>query len=1799
MEDLIKARRPARAQLTRKIQELETELSRGDPDKHTVSVKLQMLNKQFEKLEVCDNQIAQALHLSEVSDEQQDTELAVAEEYEEKYLCVKVRAESFLKVVDSENISGQSLRSGMETGSRIQMLDSFPQTYRLPTVELKKFNGELKDWLGFWAQFEKIHHDPKLHNTDKFQYLVQSMVPGTRAERLVGSYPQTAANYPLAVEALKDRFGNPVMLTEIYVRELLRLVIKNTGMLSQAVSLSSLYDEIESHLRALETLDVTVEQSSAFLYPLVESCLPVDIARAWQRSALSGYDNESGDITVDQRLKSLMKFVRNEVRGAERLSYVSEGFGNSAKVKFKEKKTSFGQQGPLPTAAGLFAGNHSSNDLKSHCCIFCSKRHDSDKCINAQSMPYNVKKKKIIEKKVCMSCLKGGHVAKACKAFLKCVICQKKHVALMCPDLEINKRNFSHETKVKSIDDVTDVHSNLNCTNEVLLQTLRCVIHNGEKQKEVRVLLDPGSQKSYILDKTARELGFKPEGQVRLRHLLFGGQTDMQLHNIYSLQLEGCNTSTSVCLPVSLLSHRKICGDIPRMPRGPWMSELKQKKIYVSDLGDNGNEIEVLIGANYFASWLTGRKKSLSNGLIALETSLGWTLSGELDQATSVSHENLAVQVVSMLSTEASVTELWNLETIGITDPIANKTCKERDAEVREQFVSTLSRTDDGYYCVSLPWVEHRPTIPDNKEIAEKRLQSMTSKLVKQGKFSAYNNVFQDWLVEGFIEVVNNVDAVSSSVYYLPHRAVFKPESLTTPVRPVFDASCKAGYRSPSLNDLLEKGPNLLELLPTVLLRFRENLIGISADIRKAFQMIEIRETDRDFLRFLWWEGPEMRRVKVYRHKRVVFGVNCSPFLLAAVLEYHLNSCSNDNPVLLNKLLQSLYVDNSATSVNSYEEYDEFRSQAISILSDAKMNLRNWECSQSFTPEGSDATGSQHTKVLGLRWDKVSDTLSCEIPMLQIKEGVSKRAILSYINKVFDPIGFLTPALLPLKLLLQDAWAVKMGWDEYLPEESVDKLKLWSDEVESLRHIRIKRSLTGGLFPDKGMLELHTFCDASQEAYATVVYLRAINVDDSGAPEVSVQLLMAKSRLAPLKRPTIPRMELLACLIGARLNNHIVESLNYKDVRSYLWSDSTTALAWIKGNDEWGTFVGNRVKEICSLTSCHDWRHVPGVYNPADLPSRGCKPKELLLSRWWEGPSWLYLLPDEWPVELAAVDENAILSECKKGKQFREMNTILPEVNLLSAGVNEREWYVLSSSYDKNLRIVCWSLRFIFNSKPENANKLKGNISFEELKQSETVLIKLIQKAEFVEKNSAIHGLRVQKGSDELYRVRTKLTHKDDEGFNFPILLPAKHSLVNLLIRQYHKDNCHAGAQFLLSKLREKFWILRSRKTVTRVIRQCVTCQRFRNKPYASEPASLPLCRTETVNAFQTSGVDLAGPLYLKSGDKAWLVLFTCAVYRCVHLDFVMSLSTEAFINCLERFINLRGRVSTMYSDNGTNFVGAANLFNKLDWQVIEKTANTKQIKWIFNPPSAAWWGGWWERLIRSIKDLLKRMLGNARLNSEQLRTCLSSVENVINERPLTAITEDQNDLVPLTPAMFFRGISNGNFPESNFLSACFQEQYKKRQKLMFELKQRFRNEYLSQLVQRNKEKKVQVPEIGDIVLVGDDDKKRIHWPLAKIIELLPGKDGVVRVVRIKTQTGQLVRPIQKLYPLEVSKPKDVELLQNELRDRPNVGVLTKSYRPESKGSKSVSQSKRSDPLSEIKSSNSGRVIVKPKRFMD
>ncbi|GFW41744.1 integrase catalytic domain-containing protein [Trichonephila clavipes] len=440
-------------------------------------------------------------------------------------------------------------------------------------------------------------------------------------------------------------------------------------------------------------------------------------------------------------------------------------------------------------------------------------------------------------------------------------------------------------------------------------------------------------------------------------------------------------------------------------------------------------------------------------------------------------------------------------------------------------------------------------------------------------------------------------------------------------------------------------------------------------------------------------------------------------------------------------------------------------------------------------------------------------------------------------------------------------------------------------------------------------------------------------------------------------------------------------------------------------------------------------------------------------------------------------------------------------------------WYARKfSKFHSILRLVAWVLRFLNNVKSRISNRKKRQLSLDELESAEIQLIRSVQAQSFTDEK-LISNLSVFRDNN-IIRVKTRITERIDESnFLSPILLPNNCIFTQRLVEHFHLKNYHAGTQLLLCIIREKYWIIGGRRTVRKIWKACVKCRRFKSKSPMTDPISLPSDRVKNAAVFEVVDVDLAGPLYVKRGDKVWIVFYTCAIYRALHLELVSSLSADAFLLPFRRFVARRGRPRIIYSDKGTNFRGAYNKLVDIDWNEVSRYAEIQRIAWKFIPPTAAWWGGFWERLVRTGKELLRRTLGKAIFTYEELLTILCECEKVVNSRPLTYLSEDMQDLTPITPARFLFEIPTADTKDLDVRDANHsRKRLRFRAKVIKELKRRFRNEYLGQLIQRQ----IQHPQssniqVGDIVLIGDDWKKRLQWSLARVIKLIPGKDGLVQ----------------------------------------------------------------------------------------
>lgn len=1691
-----------RAAFTRAYNGLLPLLSGVDADLSEVNGRFRLLEGKHLELVEC-NQKCQAELFEANPGEFDETLLADIEscdDYELKYHTIKCKVESLMPPGPTVGSGSSECNDKSDKKTKIQ----------LPKLQLRQFNGDISQWIAFWSQFSSIDLDRDLSDEDKFQYLIQATTQGSRARALVDSFPPSAKNYPKALAALKGRFGRSDLLVEHYVRALLQLVVSK-----QEMKLCELYDSLETQVRALESLDIVSDQYAALLLPLIESCIPIDILKVWQRS------NTDHSASLKSQMDALMKFLRTEVEAEERVAMATSG----ALISGKSNQNHSGRSA---TAADL--ANLSIKDK----CVFCQACHKVADCQKAASMSLDEKRAVLKQARACFGCAMLNHPARRCRA--KCA-CGGRHIGLLCPKSKQSEKKAnaepsqpkaggSQEASLLSVDHALSVGD----SSEVFLQTFAAVLYNGDKLRKVRVLVDSGSQRSYILKKLAQDLDYKPFGEENLVHSLFGGGSmGMVKHISYKIRLR--SLKNDYACNFTALDQGNIAAFVPQVTVDHELQhELAEHKIQLIE--DSPGPVDILIGADIAGKIWSGSRRVLSSGVVAVETQFGWTLMGVNKKNRDTVNSGLAMThtMVSILSGDES--DLWKFEAIGICDPIEKSGREKCRLDALEHFRSTVEFVN-GRYRVRLPWNEMMLDLPSNRGMAEKRLAVTKRKLADDDHlFREYDQIFKDWMELSIIEETTD----NGTGHYLPHRPVIKESSSTTKVRPVFDASARLPGR-PSLNDCLESGPNMIELIPDILIGFRKHGIGVSADIEKAFLQIEINPIDREYLKFLWTtfdkENPGALKSVTMRHNRVVFGVTCSPFLLAAVIDYHIDRMIEEADPTVMKWLQrmkkSFYVDNLVCSLDTLPEVLEFKGVASEAMAKGGFNLRGWE----YTLDGGNDSS---TSILGLKWDRQRDVLGLNMSWWRgwsETEGLTKRNVYSMVQRIYDPIGFCSPVTVNLKRLIQTVWEQKLEWDDKLSDETMQNFRGVLQDAHMLQEISVGRCLGG-----TRNRSLHLFCDASAKAYAACIFIRS-ETDDN---KVLVNLVQAKSKIVNANtQPTIPRLELMGATIGVRLLKSVRDALDWKDVPVYGWCDSSTVLAWIQRQEEWSVFVRNRVREIRELGSFVVWRHVPGQMNPADLPSRGCTIAQLLKLRWWEGPSWLYNGEDAWPQSHCTYVEEEVASERIVKKAT---------ISCLAGGLDASWLYGYFSKFEQIVRMVAFIKRFAYNCRnKQNAGMKRGELCVEELLAAENVVWRLVQGESFDSlKDKMICDLRPFTDETGVIRVKTKIAEREDfKSFTTPILLPHNHPVVERMVVDRHKRLGHVGAQTLWTDMREHFWVLKGRQLARGVVRRCVTCRRFGCRNFDTESPPLPHTRVTDGSVFEVCGVDYAGPLTLADDQKVWIALFTCGVYRAVHLEIVTSLSTEAFLLTLRRFIARRGRPKIMYSDNGTCFRGADNAFNSIDWDEISRVCSVERISWRFNPPSASWWGGFFERMVQTVKRVLRRILGKASLNLEELYTMLCECESQINSRPITYISGNNEDPSPLTPALFLQDIQTWETPDCDVIDRDnLNRRLKYRQSLRDQLRVRFRSEYLGCLTWAHR-RGTREPDVGEVVLVGSDDMKRLNWPLARVEKVIRGSDGNIRVLHLKTSKGLWIRPLQRVFPLEidvVAPPAEVEVYE-------------------------------------------------------
>ena len=945
--------------------------------------------------------------------------------------------------------------------------------------------------------------------------------------------------------------------------------------------------------------------------------------------------------------------------------------------------------------------------------------------------------------------------------------------------------------------------------------------------------------------------------------------------------------------------------------------------------------------------------------------------------------------------------------------------------------------------------------------------------------------------------------------------------------------------------------------LYSTLLRFRLHKVALSGDIAKMYRQIALADEDKDFHRILWRDSPS-EPLKHLRMTRVTYGIASSSFHSIRFLQ-EVGKKSTDEEVQL-AIFNDFYVDDFIGGAPDKDTASSLVHQLIAALKKHGFELRKWTSSDSSitlsppeklreTEESSKILDEDyHIKTLGIRWNPNPDTFTFNVTLDAIKQH-TKRTLLSDVSKLFDPSGWLGPVIIRYKGLLQKLWILGIDWDSELPFDIKEEWLSARTSLKQLEGFHIPRCvLPDGEIED---FQLHLFTDASEKAYSANVYSRIKSKDGS----VSTRLLVAKTRVAPVKTVSLPRLELCGAQLGTKLMSIVIESLQSSKLTinsTHAWTDSTIVLQWLNQLPRtWTTFVANRVSEIQESMPRAKWNHIPSQQSPADLSSRGMEVKDFIASNlWWQGPEFLGVNENQWPKQPML---SGTPPEIRSKESDMKQTIGVVDTENHSSDFIPIECY---SSFNKLLRIMA---TVHVASQHMRKHKRSNFITVSDLSRAKNGIIRCHQIAYYTKERRLLQNdmpspkdskiLNLTPFYDEetgTLRVGGRLSQGQfRESKKFPFLIAKDSRLAFLILQHFHEATLHGGGLLTLNASREEYWVPGGRELIKKIIKQCVKCSRFENKVPYQLMADLPAERITVAKPFQKTG-HFAGPISTKTSPKTYIACFVCFVVKAVHIELVGDLTKEACIAAIKRFTARRGLPEKIFSDNGRNFIGARNDILKVQELLSLDCSNEslgrfvthEGIEWETIPPRAPHFGGLWEASVKSLKRHLRKTVGLQILSFEELNTVVTQIESILNSRPLAAMSNDPNDLQSITPAHFLLGRAASDIPNmTNNMdkNISLSQRFKLLERIKRSFWKSWHRDYLVTL-QVRKRWLHSGPKFseGDLVLIAEDNLPPLKWQLARIEKLYCGNDEINRVAKLKVGTGFLIRPIVKLRKLPV-----------------------------------------------------------------
>ncbi len=1644
------------------------------------------------------------------------------------------------------------------------------EAYKIAAMALPKFRGDPGTYAAWRQSFIPCVHRTTMSVELKILLLRSSLEPGnSRMRELINNIVGNPDGYRHTIKELEKRYGGREAMLQARQEALLAVPELKEGDYRVVELLQTRLGTFLIEWAGYHGEGIDETESLAF-YTLVMS----KVERAYtfrymdwlrQRGARRGLQSLHdwlGEQLDDHR--EVERFQRRRANSLRQAEGEKNGGGfRRSSVPTLRNRAFLAEEGEEETQeeeeaeAVLFGAGGRQNRRPRPPCSLCKADHPLAKCGSFQKMSPTERKAFLVKESRCFLCFQDNHPVTKCRFRYICARCGRKHHTMIHgaedePPTPTTLLTTEGEEDIEGAAEMLEFGLVARAPSKkgaVSLRTISLWVRNPENGRQIRVnaLLDDGCSHAAMASQELAE-ALALSGPVCWATTEGVGGKVSTYRTFYALvEVQGPSGAPFAPLPAQVMQR-------PAGSYQPVDWTLHQSKfphleqVPITPPVQNGR-IDLLIGSRFpTLSSALEEKTGGENDPIARKTPLGWTITGTTQPGTSreraaalhtlLLHNSRAAPLtlgefhpqafvgvkrgaVCPLQEEPTDKQLVRLlqRMLEVDDPGEAEVLSPREEFIIEKVRKSLRQVQEGRYQAACTWKpgESRPIL--NYPQAERRLRSLeNSKYMRDpNTAAAYRAAVRKWEEGG---EVKEVPAASAEVRYLiPHFPIINPHNHSTPLRVVMD--CKVG-----LNEHLLAGPNILNDVVGVLLRFRSGLVSFSGDVKKMFLRIFLEPQDRPFHCFLWRDKPEAE-LRVLQFQVHVFGNAGSPFVAVFVTKEHARRFQQEYPRAVETIHLSTLIDDVLDSVDTVQEAKNTLLQVRKVFAAAGMEMAKHHSSsqevlKSLPPDavarGDLAVSTvcqkeglpSSLKALGIRYDAASDEFHFQ---MEANRGGNwtKRRVLKTFPRLYDPLGLLLPFTITARIFFSSIATPENGWDSPL-SQTKDWLE-WVEKLEELPLIRFPRCIKTE--PQEEAV-LHVFADASSLAYAAAAYVK---VKDT------VRLVQAKAHVAPRKLQSIPRMELLAAVLATKLAKKTAQHLKLRLKETHYWSDSLTVLYWLNDDAQrFQAFVHNKLQLIRRRTPLEDWHYVPTAENPADLATRGISPRRLAASTLWAtGPRFLL---HTWPSPPKLIRSSAVIAEMHKAEQVCLVQHSSEPLHLADR----------CSSYTRLRhmvkRLLSWrdKARRKLQLPPLSPpwERAEFAILYNEQFPLRVALSSKVSKEQW--RKLGLTALPPKLAEDGLVRGQGRLRFAAALPLDLrePVLLPPKSHLADLLLKHAHEKQMkhYGGKNAALNCFLSRYWMPRARAAAFRQVRDCVPCRKRLQRPQRPVEAPLPPLRVpapEGPVAFATTALDCAGPVKIKRGrahEMQYWILFCCCHTRAVRLEHLSSLDVSSFLMAFTRAAAKGVLPHTVLSDNGTNFHAANNLLQELAKRLETGKIHERRpsIKWKFNPPYASHYGGVFERLIGAAKAALHHALpAHHLLTLEQFTTALAEVEGVLNARPLAYVSAGQDDFSALTPNHFLCGAASvppvaADWPED---SHPLPKRWAELNSALRLFRQRFHKEVLPHLrlatQRRGSGRDLQVGDVVTFYLPSATNR----WPLGRVVTVFPGSDGHVRTVEI------------------------------------------------------------------------------------